>query len=120
MNRTVALVNNLQNNDNSYRQKFIRERVRLHHLDDEEKDLITQLCVDFSDIIYLEGDSLALTIEIKHNIEMSNPKPIFTKSYLHLSIYKQKVRFQISKMLDQSITRPSVSPWSSVGCPKKT
>jgi RNase H-like domain found in reverse transcriptase/Reverse transcriptase (RNA-dependent DNA polymerase)/Integrase zinc binding domain/Integrase core domain len=95
------------------RTEIIKEMLRLDHLNNEEQELITNLCLDFSDIFYLEGDKLTFTNEIKHRIDTNDSKPIFTKSYRYPQIHKQEVKKQINDMLDQGIIRHSISPWSS-------
>lgn len=56
---------------------------------------------------------MTFTNEIKHSIDTKDSKPIYTKSYRYPQIHKQEVKSQVSKMLDQGIIRPSISPWSS-------
>ena len=56
---------------------------------------------------------MTFTNEIKHSIDTNDSKPVFTKSYRYPQIHKQEVKTQVSKMLDQGIIRPSISPWSS-------
>lgn len=46
------------NNIQRDRRKTIKEQLRTNHLNEEENDLITNLCLEFSDIFYLEGDVL--------------------------------------------------------------
>lgn len=104
---------NTTNNDNTHRRSDIVHQLRLEHLNEEEAELIQQLCLDFSDIFYLEGDHLSFTNEIKHTIDTNNSKPVYTKSYRYPQIHKEEVRTQVSKMLEQGIIRPSNSPWSS-------
>lgn len=98
----------------SYDRKIqIQNSLRLEHLNEEEKDLLTEVCLKFADIFYLEGDTLTFTNEIKHIINTEELKPIYTKSYRYPQIHKQEVKKQISEMLDQGIIQHSVSPWSS-------
>lgn len=104
---------NLENIATPDRKSIIKKDLRLSHLNDEEQQLITDLCLNFSDIFYLEGDSLTFTSEIKHSIDTSVSRPVFTKSYRYPQVHKEEVKQQISKMLDQGIIRPSISPWSS-------
>lgn len=100
-------------NQNFNREEIIQNQLRLDHLNSEEKELITETCLEFSDIFYLDGDSLTFTNEIKHKIELSNPKPIVTKSYRYPHVHKEEVKSQVSKMLQQGIIQPSTSPFSS-------
>lgn len=95
------------------RIQVIRNELRTDHLNEEEKELITDLCLEYEDIFYLEGDTLTFTSEIKHTIDTSNNRPIFTKAYRYPQIHKEEVKSQVQKMLGQGIIRPSISPWSS-------
>jgi len=95
------------------RHALIKKQLRTDHLNDEEKCAITELCLEFSDIFYLDGDILSFTSEIKHSIETNGARPVFSKSYRYPQIHKEEVKSQINKMLDQGIIRHSTSPWSS-------
>lgn len=115
---TQETILNFSNSDPKYgishdRQTTIKNELRTEHLNDEEKELITNLCLDYSDIFYLEGDHLTFTSEIKHPIDTNNAKPVYTKSYRYPQIHKEEVKNQVNKMLNQGIIRHSVSPWSS-------
>lgn len=39
-------------------KQIIHEQLRLEHLNDGEKELITELCLEFKDIFYL-GDTIS-------------------------------------------------------------
>jgi hypothetical protein len=104
---------NKENTSQFDRENEIINQLRIDHLNEEEKEMITQICLDFSDIFYLEGDKLTFTSEIKHSIQTKDTKPIYTKSYRYPQVHKEEVKTQISKMLDQGIIQSSVSPWSS-------
>lgn len=56
-------INNFQSN-NIDRRQLIKEQLRTKHFNDEECELISNLCLEFSDIFYLEGDHLTFTNEI--------------------------------------------------------
>lgn len=108
-------VNNISTCENVQfeRKPQILKELRLEHLNCEEAESIQNLCLDFSDIFYLDGDHLTFTNEIKHPIDTKDAKAIYTKSYRYPQIHKEEVRTQVSKMLEQGIIRPSNSPWSS-------
>lgn len=112
---TVHNVNqaNISRDPPNCRIENIVQNLRLDHLNQEENDVIKDICVEYSDIFYLEGDKLSFTNAIKHEIDTGNHKPVFTKSYRYPQVHKEEVKTQIQKMLDQGIIRPSVSPWSS-------
>lgn len=68
-------------NTERHERPEIREQLRLNHLSEDEQELITKLCLEYSDIFYLEGDKLLSTNEIKHQINTKGNRPIYTKSY---------------------------------------
>ena len=98
---------------NVNRRKEIQNNLRLNHLNGEERDHVLRLCLKYPEIFFLEGDRLTFTNEIKHEINLHDPKPVFTKNYRYPYAHKQEVKEQINKMLDQGIIRPSDSPWSA-------
>ena len=50
------------------RQKKLREQVQLDHLNAEERKAVEQICDDFCDVFYLDGDKLSATTAIEHEI----------------------------------------------------
>lgn len=76
--------------ENIERKETVNNQLRLNHLNEE--DLIIELCLEFPDIFYHEGDKLTYKNEIKHCIDTQNAKPIFTKSYRYSQIHKQEVQ----------------------------
>lgn len=91
----------------------ISKLIRVNHLNEEERESITKLCREFSDIFYKDGEKLSFTNETKHDIKTTDEIPVHTKSYRYPFVHKEEVRRQINKMLDDGIIRPSQSPWSS-------
>lgn len=97
----------------SHDSNFDISKIRVDHLNSEEKSKILKLCQEFSDIFYNENVPLSFTNKIKHTIKTSDETPVYTKSYRYPFIHRQEVDRQIKKMLEQNIIRPSDSPWSS-------
>jgi hypothetical protein len=91
----------------------IENLIRTDHLNTEEKEAITSLCHEFSDIFHKDDDKLTFTNQIKHQIKTSDEIPIHTRSYRYPFVHKLEVKNQIDKMLKDGIIRPSQSPWSS-------
>lgn len=96
-----------------YNTTDIKQLIRTSHLNYEERRSIEKLCSQFEEIFQKEDNQLSFTSAIKHDIELEDNKPIFSKSYRYPYIHKNEVENQISKMLNQGIIRPSFSPWSS-------
>lgn len=91
----------------------IEDLLRTDHLNPEEKEKITKLCKDYSDIFYYENCPLTFTNTVKHKINTTDEIPIYTKSYRYPHVHKAEVQAQIKKMLEHKIIQPSESPWSS-------
>lgn len=102
----------ITSNDTS-KSKDISELIRTSHLNSEETKALYKLCKQYENIFFKETHQLTFTNQIKHDINLHNEKPAFTKSYRYPYIHKEEVRKQIDKMLDQGIIRSSYSPWSS-------
>lgn len=104
---------NLNNFDESFKQKLDLTKIRTEHLNSEEKQTIERLCSEYSDIFYQEGTPLTFSNQIKHQIKTTDEIPIYTKTYRYPFIHKPEVEKQIKNMIDQKIIRHSNSPWSS-------
>lgn len=104
---------NLNNFDDTLKNKLDLSKLRLDHLNTEERKSILNLCKEYSDIFYNEDMPLTFTSKVKHNIKTTDEIPVYTKSYRYPFVHREEVANQIKKMLDQNIIRPSNSPWSS-------
>lgn len=87
--------------------------LRLNHCNNEEKETIRNLCLEFRDIFHCEDIPLSFTNAIKHKIKLTDETPIFAKSYRYPEVHREEVKTQISKLLDQKIIRDSNSPFSA-------
>jgi hypothetical protein len=55
-------------------------KLRLDHLNPEEKEMMKKICRDYHEIFYLPGDKLSCTNAIKHSINViPGTRPINTK-----------------------------------------
>ncbi|CAG9109133.1 unnamed protein product [Plutella xylostella] len=95
------------------RTKKVLDQLRTDHLNDEESNLLLDVCAQYSDIFHLPEDKLTCTSAIEHSIETTTSNPIHTKTYRFPECHKREVENQINKMLEQEIISPSVSPWSA-------
>jgi hypothetical protein len=111
-----CLTLNKNNNKNIYnidRNTLIRENLKLNHLNKTNKDKIENLCLDFSDIFFVEGDPLKKTQIIEHSIDLDTDKTIFTKQYPIPQAYKEEINKQVKDMLEADIIEESLSPYNS-------
>lgn len=95
------------------RNEILDKIIRTDHLNTEERESVLRICHNFNQIFHLEGDSLSFTKSITHEIPTTNQTPISAKTYRYPEIHKKEVDKQISKMLNDGIIKPSVSPWSA-------
>jgi hypothetical protein len=52
------------------REKSNLDQLRLDHLNEEEKELLTGRCQDYQDVFYLSGDILSSTQATRHSIRV--------------------------------------------------
>lgn len=93
--------------------KSILNKLRLSHLNSEERKTIINLILKYQDIIYDEDKPLTFSSQVKHEIKLTNENPIYQKPYRKPYAHKIEIDKQINKMLEQDIIRPSNSPWAS-------
>lgn len=98
------------------------EKIRLEHLNDEEKSRIIDVLKRNKDLFFKEGDKLTSTLEIKHEIITSIDRPVFSKIYRYPQVHEKEIERQIQEMLEQGIIQESNSPYNSPLwiVPKKT
>lgn len=76
-------INYLEIND-SERENMLQnnlEKLRLNHMNEEERDKIYSLCLEYKDIFYCEGIPLTFTNDVKHIIRTKHDDPIYVKPY---------------------------------------
>lgn len=103
----------VEQNSSSNRLNKIASLLRTDHLSEEEKSSLIQICHEYNHIFFIDGDKLSYTDAVMHEIHTENSIPINTKSYRYPEIHKDEVNQQISKMLNDNIIEPSISPWNS-------
>ncbi|KAK9746925.1 hypothetical protein QE152_g5732 [Popillia japonica] len=116
--------------------KNVRDKLRLNHLNDEEKYLINKLCTEYKDICYSELLPLTFTNSVKHTLNLKDETPIYMKPYrktpeqrttlnlkdetpIYMKPYRKtpeqrtEIKEQVSNLLRQDIIEESNSPWSA-------
>ena len=71
------------------------------------------LCLKYNDIFYLEGDQLTCTNIGEHEIRLRDETPINIKNYRQPEALKGEIKKQVTKMLQNEIICPSLSPWNA-------
>ncbi|CAH1720592.1 unnamed protein product [Aphis gossypii] len=95
------------------RLRLLNETIKTEHLNAEEKQNIISICNEYSDIFYLEGDSLTATDVVTHKINTPRiTKPINIRPYRIPWAYQAEIEEQITKMKQDNIIQNSVSPFN--------
>lgn len=87
--------------------------IRTNHLSILEKQSLMELIHKHKNVILKENEKLTSTTKIKHKIQTSHEKPIYTKTYRYPHAHKQTVKDQIEDMLENGIITHSDSPWNA-------
>lgn len=84
------------------------------HNSEAEKTAIKNICEEFADIFYLEGDILSHTDLVEHRIPIKEGSaPVFTRQYRFPQSQQTELNRQVEKLEEQGIIEPSFSPWNS-------
>jgi hypothetical protein len=107
-----------QNGDVSGRQlnraEKVLERLRLEHLNEEERKQVEKTCTAYQDIFHLPGEMLTITTAVKHEIRIEpGVEPVNVKPCRLPETQKQEVRRQVEDPRRGGIIRESSSPWNS-------
>lgn len=95
------------------RINLLKEALRCNHMNLEEKEAIKELCSEFSDIFYLDGDKISCTSIIKHEIKIpESAQPIFQRPYRLPYSQKTEIEKQVKQLEKDNIITPSDSPWN--------
>jgi hypothetical protein len=84
---------------------------------ESNKRVILDICEEFLDIFYLEGDKLSHTDLVKYSIPtpaLDENRVINVRPYSLPGAQKEEVNRQIDKLLDEGIIEPSKSAFNSL------
>lgn len=95
-----AKVYNIKQNDNLPLTDQSRKDLpllRTQHLIPEEIVNLENLCAQYADVFYIEGEPLTFTNKVKHHIRTTNEIPVHTKSYRYPYIHRKEVSNKYKK-----------------------
>jgi len=101
----------------------VLKRLRLEHLNEEERKEIEKSCLDYQDIFHLPGEVLSSTSAVKHEIRLEpGAEPVNARPYRLPESQKQEVRRQVEELKRGGIITDSNSHWNSplLVVPKKS
>ena len=77
----------------------VLKRLRLEHLNAEERKEIEKTCLDYQDIFHLPGEVLSSTSVVKHEIRLEpGAEPVKARPYRLPEYQKQEVRRQVEEL----------------------
>ena len=79
----------------------------------EENDELKEFLIEYNDVFVGAGGQLTRTGLVKHAINTGNQYPIRQQPRRTLLHLQDKVKKQVTGMLEQGVIEPSNSPWSS-------
>lgn len=88
-------------------------KLRLDHMNKEERDSVFKLCNEYRDIFYCDKLPLSFTNQVKHNIRTTNEDPIYIRPYRQPPVTNQEIEKQVDKLLNDNVIENSHSPWSA-------
>lgn len=96
------------------RINLLREALRNDHMNMEEKNAIEELCSEFSDIFYLDGDKISCTSATLHEIKTpESAQPIFQRPYRLPYSQKTEIERQVKQLEQDNVITKSDSPWNA-------
>lgn len=105
---------NINSNFSEQRTNTLLEQIDLEGLNIEERNSITNLLREFSDIFYLKEDKLSHTNVITHKIDLiENAKPLNTKPYRIPMSQREQIDKEIQNLVNQGIISPTNSAWNA-------
>jgi hypothetical protein len=96
------------------REKEVLDKLRVQHLNTEERDMLEHTCLEYQDLFYLPGDTLSCTNATRHSITLvPGTAPINTRPYRLPESQKGEIEKQVTKLANEGIIEESSSPWNS-------
>lgn len=86
------------------------------------REMLLPLCLEYSDIFYLENDKLSVNNFYQQNLKVIDDEPVFTKNYRLPHTQRAEIRDQVHKLLADDLIEMSTSSYNSplIIVPKKS
>lgn len=94
-------------------EENLQHKLRIEHMNEEERKAISELCYEYKDIFYCEHLPLTFTNQVKHFIRTKNEDPVYVKPYRQSPAQAAEIKSQVEKLLKDNVIQESFSPWSA-------
>ena len=85
-------------------------KLRDKHLNEEEKKLLREVCVEHQDVFYLPGDKMSCSNAARHSIQLQpGVTPINTRPYRLPESQKEEIDRQVKQLVEDGIITKSDS-----------
>ena len=96
------------------RYERVLNKLRTDHLNSEENTSLGEICFDYQDVFFLQGDRLSCTSAVKNNIHFEpGTIPINTRLYRLPESQRKEIDRRATKLLEEGIIIESNCPWNS-------
>ena len=86
------------------RHERVLNKLRIDHLNSEEKTSLKEICFDYQDVFFLPGDRLSCTSAVKHTIHLEpGTVPINTRPYRLPESQREEIHRQVTNLLEEGI-----------------
>ena len=84
------------NISNKNQENYIKESLRLDHLNKEEKQHVENLIKKYAHRFHIPGEPLGATTGLQNNIPITDDQPIFSKQYRFPPVHKEEISRQVN------------------------
>ena len=95
------------------REARLSEKLNFSHLNEREINMLQPLMNEFSDVFFLEGDTLSNKTLFEYEIKLKdNAKVVNQKQYKIPYALKTELANTVNKMIKENLIQESTSPWN--------
>lgn len=96
------------------RMTKIMKNLKMAHVDEKRRQLITNLCAKYAVVFSVEGDKKTFcNLGSQRIVLKPDAKPVYTKQYRVAPKHRKFIAEQTQQLIDMGIAEPSVSPYNS-------
>jgi hypothetical protein len=96
------------------RYERVLNKLRIDHLNSEEKTSLGENCFDYQNVFFLPANRLSCTSAVKHTIHLeAGTVPINTRPYLLPECQRKEIDRQVTNLLEEGIIVESNSTRNS-------
>ena len=95
------------------REQTCISELNLNNTPTYAQDKLKNLCQKYNDIFALQNDMLTANNFYKQKIHLNDQTPVYIKNYRMPEVHRTEMDRQVTKMLNEQLIQPSISPYNS-------